>query len=207
MVFNATFNNISLISWQSVLLVEETGVPGENHWPATSHWKALSHKVVLSRHLLSVICTTLVVIGTDCTGSCIQLLYNHDSPYLYCMYLAWTSEPLPWVCISVGGSIVVNKTSGTFFFLKQKWYRVQICLMTGVTWWVIQKPVFQPCNTLFFCEFELGLNIFYLLKILLIGNGHKLSKQLFKAYSLQFTTNYIHFSNHTMKCINLHKDV
>jgi hypothetical protein len=30
MVFNATFNNISVISWQSVLLVEETGVPGEN---------------------------------------------------------------------------------------------------------------------------------------------------------------------------------
>ena len=31
MVFNATFNNISAISWQSVLLMEETGVPGENH--------------------------------------------------------------------------------------------------------------------------------------------------------------------------------
>jgi hypothetical protein len=32
MVFNATFNNISAISWQSVLLMEQTGVPGENHW-------------------------------------------------------------------------------------------------------------------------------------------------------------------------------
>ena len=31
MVFNATFNNISVISWQSALLVEETGVPGGNH--------------------------------------------------------------------------------------------------------------------------------------------------------------------------------
>ena len=31
MVFNATFNNISVISWRRVLLVEETGVPGENH--------------------------------------------------------------------------------------------------------------------------------------------------------------------------------
>ena len=29
MVFNATFNNISVISWQSVFLVEETGVPEE----------------------------------------------------------------------------------------------------------------------------------------------------------------------------------
>ena len=31
MVFNATFNNISVISWRSVLLVEETGLPRENH--------------------------------------------------------------------------------------------------------------------------------------------------------------------------------
>jgi hypothetical protein len=30
-VFNATFNNISVISWWSILLVGETGVPGENH--------------------------------------------------------------------------------------------------------------------------------------------------------------------------------
>jgi uncharacterized DUF497 family protein len=31
MVFNATFNNISVISWRSVLLMEETGGPGESH--------------------------------------------------------------------------------------------------------------------------------------------------------------------------------
>jgi len=36
-VFNATFNTISAISWQSVLLVEETGIPGETHRPAASH--------------------------------------------------------------------------------------------------------------------------------------------------------------------------
>ena len=29
MVFKVTFNNISVISWRSVLLVEETGVPTE----------------------------------------------------------------------------------------------------------------------------------------------------------------------------------
>ena len=34
MVFNSTFNNISIISWRSVLLVEESGIPGENHGPA-----------------------------------------------------------------------------------------------------------------------------------------------------------------------------
>jgi len=31
MVFNTTFNNISVISWWSVLLVEEKGLPRENH--------------------------------------------------------------------------------------------------------------------------------------------------------------------------------
>ena len=37
MVFNATFNNISGISWQIVLLVEETRVPRENHRPVANH--------------------------------------------------------------------------------------------------------------------------------------------------------------------------
>jgi len=37
MVFNATFNNISAISWRSVLLVEEIGVTEENHRAVASH--------------------------------------------------------------------------------------------------------------------------------------------------------------------------
>ena len=37
MVFNATFNNISVISWRPALVVEEAGVPGENHRPVASH--------------------------------------------------------------------------------------------------------------------------------------------------------------------------
>jgi len=45
MLFTATFNNISVISWRSVLLVEETGVPGENHRPTASHSLTLSHNV------------------------------------------------------------------------------------------------------------------------------------------------------------------
>jgi len=41
MVFNATFSNISVISWGQVLLLEEIGVPGENHRPVASHWQTL----------------------------------------------------------------------------------------------------------------------------------------------------------------------
>jgi len=47
-VLKATFNNISVISWWTVLLVEETGVPRENHRPVTGHWQTLSHNVVSS---------------------------------------------------------------------------------------------------------------------------------------------------------------
>jgi hypothetical protein len=61
MVFNATFNNISVLSWRSVLLVEETGGPGENHRSVASHCQTLSHNVV---HL------ALIEIGTDCICSC-----------------------------------------------------------------------------------------------------------------------------------------
>jgi hypothetical protein len=79
MVFNAIFNNISVISWRSVLLVEETGVPRENHWPVTSHRQTLSHNVVSFKSTLPWVgfeLTTLVVIGTDCTGSC---KFNHHT--------------------------------------------------------------------------------------------------------------------------------
>ena len=42
MVFNATFNNITFISWRPVLVVEEAGVPGENYRPWASNWQTLS---------------------------------------------------------------------------------------------------------------------------------------------------------------------
>ena len=47
-VFNGTLNNISVISWRSFLLVEETGVPGEIHGPGASYCQILSHNVVTS---------------------------------------------------------------------------------------------------------------------------------------------------------------
>ena len=56
MVFNATFNNISAISWRSVLLVEETGVPRKKTQTAIL-WQTLSHNVVSSRPWLSGIGT------------------------------------------------------------------------------------------------------------------------------------------------------
>ena len=57
MMINATFNNISVISWPSVLLVDETGVPGENHKPAAGHLQSVLYNVISSKTLLSEIRT------------------------------------------------------------------------------------------------------------------------------------------------------
>ena len=51
-VFNTTFNNMSVISWQSVLLVEKTGIPGEHHQPAASHWQTF-HIMLIRVHPLT----------------------------------------------------------------------------------------------------------------------------------------------------------
>ena len=44
----ATFDNIWVISSRSIILMDETGVHGENHPPVASHRQTLSHNVVSS---------------------------------------------------------------------------------------------------------------------------------------------------------------
>ena len=52
MVFNVTFNNISVISWRSALMVEETRAREENHRPVASYWPTLSRNVISITFLL-----------------------------------------------------------------------------------------------------------------------------------------------------------
>ena len=54
MVFNTTFNNIPVVSWRSVLLMEETG---ENHRPVANHRQTITYNVVSSTPSLSGIGT------------------------------------------------------------------------------------------------------------------------------------------------------
>jgi hypothetical protein len=67
MLVNTTFNNIWVILWRSVLLVDETGGPWENHRPTINHLQTLSLKSCIEYTSLWVgfELTTLVVMGTD----------------------------------------------------------------------------------------------------------------------------------------------
>ena len=51
-LFNATFNTISVLSWRQFYWWRKLEYPKKNHRPAASHWQTLAHNVVSSTHRL-----------------------------------------------------------------------------------------------------------------------------------------------------------
>jgi hypothetical protein len=96
MVFNATFNNIS------VLLAEETE---ENHWPVSSHWQAISHNVVSStlRHEWDSNYHTITTTIPPPNNECIIFKY---CPYLKHCKATFIGE-------SISDSLLMSDTSSS----------------------------------------------------------------------------------------------
>ena len=108
------FNNISAIFWQSILLVEETEVPGENYQPVASHWQTLSHNVASSTPRPSWIQThvsgdrppsELKIAQFDCS----RTLFPQSTDGFF-----WCIQSVPWAILKisrclpmVGGSLSV----------------------------------------------------------------------------------------------------
>ena len=95
--FNTIFNNISVRSWWSLLLVEETRVPRENHQPAASHGQISSHNAVLITPRLSGIQTHNISGDKHWLYRYLetQLLYNHghNGPHsILCILHSFFSE-------------------------------------------------------------------------------------------------------------------
>jgi hypothetical protein len=107
MVFNATFNNISVLSWRSVLLVEETGVPGENDRPVASHWQTWLPKI--EQNSLSCV-NYLKEINVCVLQARISYLICKDCKYCY-LYFTIPYCNLQWfmlimICIIVNRKVM-----------------------------------------------------------------------------------------------------
>ena len=72
----SNFNNILVISWRSVLLVEETWVPAEKLRPVASHWQTLLYNVVWSYSMTGWEKCYLLIQVTECCYY--HQLYNLD---------------------------------------------------------------------------------------------------------------------------------
>ena len=123
MVFNATFNNISVISCRPVSLVEETELPRPNHRPAASHWQILSHNVVCIEYnspWAGFELTKLVVIGI---GSC-------ESNYHTCLYLNFFHLPVLAQKPNRKFSIYSKKKNHNFYlsWASSKWVSVKTAI-------------------------------------------------------------------------------
>jgi hypothetical protein len=123
MVFNITFNNISAISWQSVLLAGETGVRGENHSPVASHWDIVSHIVVFyisnSAHGVVVTINNSVHIVVLYISNSIHVVLVTISNSVH-VFMVTISNIVQLVVVTI--SIIVNTTICTLLLTVTRTY-------------------------------------------------------------------------------------
>ena len=175
MLLNATFNNISAISWRSVLLVEETGVPGENNRSVESHWQTLLHNVVIKfvsvlRQVGGFLRVLLLIVwfvsGFFLFGQCCIQFYNkhHQNVFItvcmvvlsiLCSFLVFMSLRICWGlyhCESVEVCIIANLLR--FVSLRICWglyhcESVEVCIIANL----LRFVTFENVSSLYRCEF------------------------------------------------------
>ena len=166
MVFNATFNNISILSWWPVLLVEETGVPGEyciiRFWTSiilveytVYCWVALN-TIKQTNWLLHRFWTSIILVEYIEWDICAQIFYLVI--YNVNVYLQTPSVRITSV---VPSPILLRKSpiTGKFFCFKIPFTHV-VCsyneihsfLIKHITISLIHKftkywVIINPCNT------------------------------------------------------------
>ena len=110
MLLNATLHNSSVITWWSVLLVDETGVPVENHQPVTSHWQTLSHNVVssmprLTHKIINRIQNQHIVLYQSVSWEiyyihtpypCFSIILLFSKTFFICVNSSWSNIPLEY---------------------------------------------------------------------------------------------------------------
>ena len=99
-VFNATFNNIPVISWRLVLLMEETGGPGDKLYHIMLYWIHLDWA--------GFELATLVVIGTNCTSR-----YKSN-------YHTITTTSTPTIIVRSSISVIIYAGKSFCVFLERK---------------------------------------------------------------------------------------
>ena len=131
MVLNATFNNISVISWRSVLLVEETGVPRENHRPVANNWQTWSHNVVSSTPPLSGIRIQNFIgdrLWLHIIGNCKSNYHTIRSPLLSWVYKWRIYKKQYIVCMWHTTDPVSYELSSYFNICRSEWgFHKQMC--------------------------------------------------------------------------------
>jgi hypothetical protein len=95
MVLNATFNNISIISWRSVLL-EETGGPGQSYRPVANYWQTLLHEYSNSQHQWWYALMAYVAVNPTLSYD-----HDHDGRHIVCVLCLVSLEIMIEVCLLI----------------------------------------------------------------------------------------------------------